>query len=120
MTLRNFKLSEFDSPDDPGSGVHMNPVFLSMLDDARDKAGIPFQIHSGYRTLAHNASVGGVGDSAHTKGLASDVQASTGIDKYKIVSAAMQCGFQRIGIGKTFVHLDNDLSLPNPVIWLYP
>lgn len=119
MDLKYFKLSEFDSPDLPGSGVHMNPAFLSMLDDARDKAGIPFVINSGFRTPAQNQKVGGVGDSAHTKGLASDIAAPTGDYKWKIVNAAMQVGFKRIGIGKTFIHLDNDLSLPNPTIWLY-
>jgi len=28
-------------------------------------------------------------------------------------------GFRRIGIGRNFVHVDNDASLPNPTIWLY-
>jgi len=35
------------------------------------------------------------------------------------VAAAIRNGIRRIGIGKSFVHVDNDASLPNPTIWLY-
>jgi hypothetical protein len=35
------------------------------------------------------------------------------------VRAALECGIRRIGIGKTFVHLDNDASLPQGVMWDY-
>ena len=68
-----FNLSEFDSPDQAGSGAYMNPDFLRKLDKARGIAGIPFRINSGYRTEAHNRKVGGVNDSAHLKGLAVDI-----------------------------------------------
>ena len=57
MTLRYFKLSEFDSPDEPGSGAKMQPETLQMLDAARHIAGVPFKITSGYRTKEHNRKV---------------------------------------------------------------
>ncbi len=47
MNLKNFKLSEFDSPDLPGSGSNMNPNFLQMLDEARDLAGVPYEAMQG-------------------------------------------------------------------------
>ena len=50
MKLEYFKIREFDSPDEVGSGDKMNTEFLEMLDCARSYAGIPFKINSGYRT----------------------------------------------------------------------
>ena len=60
MKLKYFTLEEFDSPDVPGSGNFMKEDFLMALDKARDIAGIPFKINSGYRTMEHNATIGGV------------------------------------------------------------
>ena len=54
MTLKYFKLSEFDSPDEVGSGSKMNYTFLEKLDKARGLAEIPFKITSGYRTKEYN------------------------------------------------------------------
>lgn len=48
--MKWFNYSEFDSPDEPGSGHYMDQEFLDMLDEARSRAGIPFVITSGYRT----------------------------------------------------------------------
>ena len=49
-----FELSEFDSPDEVGSGMNMDTQFLDMINDARQYANVPFVITSGYRTKAHN------------------------------------------------------------------
>lgn len=117
--MKHFILSEFDSPDEPGSGSNMDKHFLELLDSMREEAGIPFHINSGYRTEAHNILVGGKPSSAHTKGHAADVQATTGREKWLIIDAAIKAGIKRIGIAKTFIHIDNDYSLPQPSIWLY-
>jgi uncharacterized protein YcbK (DUF882 family) len=119
MNLKHFKLAEFDSPDAPGSGANMDQIFLYMLDATREGAGIPFRVTSGYRTEAHNLKVGGKPKSAHRNGYAADISAPTGNDKFKIVQSALRNGFTRIGIGTTFIHLDNDPSLPQNVIWTY-
>ena len=42
--MRYFKLEEFESPDEPGTGCMMDPNFLELLDEARDYAGIPMVI----------------------------------------------------------------------------
>ena len=57
--MLHFELSEFDSPDEIGSGKYMDEKFLQMLDDARSIANISFTINSGFRTKSHNAYVGG-------------------------------------------------------------
>lgn len=117
--LKYFHLSEFDSPDVEGSGELMNEETLSMLEIAREIADIPFVINSGYRTSEHNLSAGGKKNSAHTRGYAFDIKVTNGIERMKVVNALMQAGFNRIGIARTFIHGDNDPSLPQNVIWTY-
>ncbi|MGB0171667.1 MAG: D-Ala-D-Ala carboxypeptidase family metallohydrolase [Flavobacteriales bacterium] len=74
--MRYFDISEFDSPDEPGSGQYMDDEFLEMLDNARHLAGIPFIINSGYRTKAANQNAGGLRNSAHLDGFAADISAN--------------------------------------------
>ena len=113
-----FALSEFDSPDFPASGLNMDATFLQMLDSARDKAGIPFKITSGYRTESHNAKVGGVSNSSHLRGYAADVAVSNGNERWIIIDSLIKAGFNRIGVAKGFIHVDNDPD-KSPAIWTY-
>ena len=124
MVLNYFNFQEFDSPDEIGSGMptdqggKMNKEFLFKLDEARMLAGTPFRITSGYRTDAHNKKVGGVKGSSHTKGCAVDIAVNSGLQRSAIVCALAKIGFTRIGIAKTFVHVDLDKEKQNS-IWLY-
>lgn len=117
--VKNFKQSEFDSPDKPGSGSNMDEEFLQLLDRARDAAGVPFTITSGFRTKVHNKKVGGTRDSAHTRGFAADIRVTNSTNRFKIVSALISVGFTRIGIASTFIHVDNDPDKVEHVIWTY-
>ena len=119
MILKYFNINEFDSPDLVGSGEEMKSSVLLMLDRARELAEIPFNITSGYRTPEHNSIIGGVPNSAHIKGYAVDILCTSGVDRFKIIEAALKVGFNRIGIGNTFIHLDNDPTKPQNVIWTY-
>ncbi len=117
--MKYFKLNEFDSPDLPGSGSKMRKSTLDLLDSTRDLAGVPFVITSGYRTRSYNKKVGGVHSSSHTKGYAVDIRCKNSKDRYLIITAAINCGFSRIGVSGNFIHLDNDpYKVPN-VIWTY-
>ena len=124
MVLNYFNFQEFDSPDEIGSGMpteqggKMNKEFLFKLDEARMLAGTPFRITSGYRTESHNKKVGGVKGSSHTKGCAVDIAVNSGLQRSAIVCALAKVGFTRIGIAKTFVHVDLDKEKQNS-IWLY-
>lgn len=124
MVLNYFNFHEFDSPDEIGSGMpidkggKMNKEFLFKLDEARMLAGTPFKITSGYRTERHNKKVGGVKGSSHTKGCAVDIAVNSGLQRSAIVCALAKVGFTRIGIAKTFVHVDLDKEKQNS-IWLY-
>lgn len=99
--------------------VGLKPELVTLLDQARGIAGIPFKINSGKRTVEQNEKAGGVKDSAHLSGLAVDISCTTDSARYKIISAFQKVGFNRIGIAKTFVHCDIDKSKSSNVIWLY-
>lgn len=114
-----FEYSEFDSPDQEGSYEHMNVEFLNKLAQARKIAAVGFKITSGYRSPAHNAKVGGVKGSSHTNGHAVDIYAPTSTQKYLIINALLQAGFNRIGVAKNFIHVDDDPSKAEDVIWTY-
>lgn len=114
--MKYFKESEFACK---CCGVSkMQDSTTQMADAAREKAGIPFYINSGYRCEAHNRAVGGKQDSAHTKGYAFDVRINEDT-KATILGALKTVGFKRIGIASNFIHVDNDPSLPSPANWVY-
>jgi zinc D-Ala-D-Ala carboxypeptidase len=98
---------------------HMDMPFMKQLDIARNFSKVPFRISSGYRSEEHNRKVGGVKDSAHMKGLAVDIVADTSTKRHAVLTALLLAGFERIGIGKDFIHVDADTSKPGQVIWLY-
>lgn len=77
-------------------------------------------VTSGYRTEEHNDEVGGVDGSAHTGGYAVDIACRTSRLRFLIIQAALDVGISRIGIARTFIHLDTDPSKPVQVAWLYP
>jgi uncharacterized protein YcbK (DUF882 family) len=118
--IQYFKPCEFDSPDAPGSGEqHMHLSFIDKLEQLRHYCGFPFIINSGYRTHAHNAEVGGVANSAHTRGYAADIRIHSSRERFRLVDNALIIGFRRMGVAKTFIHLDDDPSKPPEMLWLY-
>ena len=124
LNLKYFKIEEFASPDDPKSGSKMDAKFLEKLDYARQNAGVPFKINSGYRTIEWNAKIGGrvgVGKlmSSHCKGLAADIHCNNSRNRGLIINALISVGIRRIGIAKTFIHCDVDKDKDQDVIWLY-
>lgn len=125
-SLKYFKLSEFDSPDSPGSGVNMDEEFLEKLDLLREHCGFPFRITSGFRTVEQNKKDGGADKSAHLLGRAADI-ACNAQEAYTILKLAPQYGFFGIGISQKnsrFVHLDDIAmgeidNIVRPLVWTY-
>jgi len=95
----------------------MDDFFLILLDSLREEVDEPIGVVSGYRCPKHDLEVKGEGN--HPYGEAVDLAAPTSHMKFKIVKAALQVGITRIGIGKTFVHLDIVKNHPERVVWLY-
>lgn len=119
ITAKHFNESEFRACVPSCSLQNMKQGTMTRLDKAREIAGIPFVLNSAYRSVAWEKSKGRTGTGAHTLGRAVDIRCNTSQNRMKIVRAALQAGFSRIGIGKTYVHLDDDPALPQNVIWHY-
>jgi len=124
MKYKWFTLSEFDSPDKPGSGEMMEETVIQRLDIARDIAGFPFIITSGFRTVMHNRMLKDNGykvseNSSHLLGYAVDIYCENSKKRFLLIEALMDAGFTRIGIAETFIHVDSDPEKPNLVIWTY-
>jgi uncharacterized protein YcbK (DUF882 family) len=121
MTPKYFTWDEFDSPDMPGSGEkYMNREFVRRLDRAREQAGVPFVITSGFRTEKHNRSLPNASTkSSHMYGLAVDISAVDSFIRAEVLLALVREGFTRIGIAKTFIHVDMDDSKSSPRVWTY-
>ncbi len=117
--MKYFNYEEFDSPDIQGSGQLMDSELLKMLDQTREIYGKPIRITSGYRTEAHNRNVGGVSGSSHLKGLAVDIACIASSDRYELLCALIKVGFNRIGVAKSFIHVDIDKDKSDNVIWTY-
>ena len=95
------------------------PDFRDKLNRAREIADIPFILNSAFRCESHNRDVGGSRTSSHMIGCAADIKCTDAWSRYKILDALIRVGFNRIGIGKTFIHVDDDTQKPAGVVWLY-
>ena len=74
---KNFKVSEFACK--CGCGFDkIDQRVMDMAQALRDELGVPVKVNSGCRCEKHNAKVGGVKNSKHTKGLAADLSCSKG------------------------------------------
>lgn len=119
-SLRFFKPKEFQCKCGKcGLGYDMmDKKLLHMLDDLREKAGIPIFIGSAYRCKEHNDTIlGAVEDSAHLKGKAVDIRCNDSATRFKILKAAFEAGFRRIEPRETWVHVDVDESKPQDVVF---
>lgn len=80
---------------------------VDVLDNIRETVGQPVHITSGYRCPEHNAEVGGVPNSQHTLGTASDIYVDgMGVDE--LADIATECGAMGVGryYNQGFVHVD--------------
>lgn len=96
----------------------MNSAFLDKLLLAQKAYGKKFRINSAYRSLSWEKSKGRSGRSSHCKGIAVDIGVSNHQQRLYIVAALVIMGFRRIGIAKSFIHVDDDESKV-PSMWLY-
>lgn len=117
--IRYFKPSEFDSPDEKGTGNLMAQTVVEICDYLRNLTGKPLYINSGFRTDAHNQTLiqkyGASPNSSHKKGLAVDLHCYDLEHMNVIIQALRKLDVKRIGQyisnnGNLFVHFDIDTT----------
>jgi zinc D-Ala-D-Ala carboxypeptidase len=104
-----------------------HPIVISMdlvrkLDTIRDTIGRHMNILSGTRCERHNRKVAGKLYSPHVAkdgtSHAVDVYCPDSAFRFAFLAAALPL-FNRIGIGKDFIHVDDDPDLPPDTMWVY-
>ncbi|QVL35757.1 YcbK family protein [Aminirod propionatiphilus] len=100
----SFRLAEFACP--CCKTVKIQPELLQKLQQLRDGWGEPVIITSGYRCFDHNAEVGGIEGSDHTRGRAADI-AVAAVWQPKVIALAQTVGFGKIlpYPRRNFIHL---------------
>ena len=112
----HFEKWEFACKCGCGTNIISNTL-VNKLDVARAISGVGFKINSGCRCENHNRSVGGSSTSSHKKGFAVDIKAEDSATRFRILKALIAVGFNRIGIYKTFIHVDIDPDKPSYLTW---
>ena len=108
---KNFKASEFACKHCGENKIDQRVI--DMAQTLRDYLGVPVRVNSGYRCEKHNANVGGVKGSYHTKGLAADLSCEKGgkalylaakklYDEGKLSQLEYCIWYQK----KNFIHID--------------
>mgnify|MGYP001598036443 CR=1 FL=1 len=83
-----------------------------VLDKARKIANTPFIITSGYRTPQENIAVGGKPNSAHLRGLATDLLCVDNLKRTAMIRGILNCGVPLfLEIAKKHLHIDIDGSI---------
>lgn len=119
ITAKYFKEKEFAACVPACSLQNMQQHTMDKLDMAREFAGIPFVMNSAYRSPEWEKAHGRSGDGGHPHGCAVDIRCTTHANRLKIVMACLKAGFRRIGIGKNYVHVDDDPTRAQNVMWHY-
>ena len=105
----------------------ISPDLMVRLQAMRDEVG-PIRITSGVRCRQHPESrtrppsspvPADRGDVEGRCGHAGDIAAVGSRRRFRLLDAALAAGFVRVGIGKSFLHLDNDYKKAQGVAWDY-
>jgi len=108
------------------AGLCDHPVAISLetvakLDKICEIIGLPVKVLSGTRCERYNLRVSGQGRSAHVPkdgvSHAAHVFCPDSGFRFAFLTAALPV-FNRIGIGKDFIHVDDDPELPGNMVWL--
>ncbi|RUM32669.1 MAG: peptidase M15 [Aquifex sp.] len=116
--IQHFEAEEFLCKCGCGK-VLIESQLITTLEALREHIQKPVVITSAYRCPSWNKQVGGVSSSAHTRGLAVDIECTNSKDRYLILKFLLSRGVERIGIGRNFVHFDLDDEKPSPRVWHY-
>lgn len=113
--MKYFKDSDFNCP--CCNKNEMDKAFLNRFDSARELAGVPFYVTSGYRCPSHNKTVGGNHKSSHMEGIAADLFIKDSSNRFRIIKGLLDAGFTRLGLQGSLIHVDGDIEKIQKVIW---
>lgn len=87
---------------------------IILLERARVIGMVPFHINSGYRCPRHPDYK----ESSSHNGYAYDIRTANSQERLAVLVGLILAGFRRIGVGKDFIHADNDPNKPE-ASWHY-
>ena len=114
--MKYFTESEFNEFEE------MDPKLLEKLDQLREVYGYPIKLTSTYRSPDHPIEAKKAKPGEHAYGAAVDIACVGGEATFKLVKAAIEVGFTRIGISRknNFVHVGVGYDGAPPItIWTY-
>jgi|TARA_R110002153_G_scaffold20280_5_gene69090 uncharacterized protein YcbK (DUF882 family) len=114
--MKYFEESEFNGFE------MMDKKLILMLDDLREAYGHPIKLTSTYRSPDHPIEAKKAKPGEHAYGAAVDIACVGGEATFKLVKAAIETGFTRIGISRknNFVHVGIGYpGAPAITIWTY-
>ena len=100
----------------------MDEKLLAMLDDLREAYGYPIKLTSTYRSPDHPIEAKKKSPGEHAYGAAVDIACVGGEATFKLVKAAIEVGFTRIGVSRknNFVHVGIGYPDAPPItLWTY-
>ena len=111
---KNFNLSEFDCKDGTEMPSELLANVLELAENLqvlRDFVGVPIKINSSYRSLSHNANIGGSKTSQHLFAKAADIviESKSPEQVANIIKALISEGKMKqggISAYNTFTHYD--------------
>lgn len=102
----NFRVGEFVCKDGSDT-ILIDTALVDYLQRIRNWAGSSVVISSGYRTVSHNAKIGGATNSQHTKGCAADIIISSkNISKVAAYAEAIGIKGVEKNEDSNYVHID--------------
>ena len=114
---QNFYEDEFTC--NCGCGLKgIDPLLVNLLQETRYEYGSSMVVTSGMRCPDWNKEVGGSEGSSHLWGMAADIEMTDPTLRWRMIRM-MQKFFKRVGIAKSFIHVDVDYKKANPIIWVY-
>lgn len=97
--------------------ILVDSVFLNRLTAARIISNVPYKVTSWCRCPKHNLAVGGQEDSFHLTGQGVDLGNQSSYDRFMILKGLMAVGFNRIGIYKDAIHVDQGTTKGQNMLW---